>query len=207
MDRTKEKIIRAATPLFAARGLGGVTVREICRAAKVNGALVNYHFRNKEGLYRECCARVYAETRGAEMARLVADVHDAPSWEKAVAAWIGAFSDALQATEGLAAYAAGLYRCESIQPSAMQPSLDARFARPARETLFRLMRMATADDREAHLWASSVWMQLAAPTLFAPVWRACHRPADVGERTWNDERTAFVRDLVLKSLSFRSDAS
>ena len=203
MDRTREKIIRAATPLFAEKGLGGVTVREICRAAKVNGALVNYHFRNKDGLYRECCERVYAETRGAEMARLVAGVHDAASWRAAVTTWIEAFADALHATEGLVAFAAGLYRRESIEPSAMQPYLDERFARPARETLFRLMRFATADDREAHLWAQSVWMQLAAPTLFAPVWRVCHRPADVDERAWADSSTAFVIDHVLKSLAYR----
>ena len=35
MDETKEKILAAATRLFARRGLDGVTIREICREAGV----------------------------------------------------------------------------------------------------------------------------------------------------------------------------
>ena len=203
MDKTRERIIRAATPLFAEKGLDGVTVREICRAAQVNGALVNYHFRSKEGLYRECVERVYAETHGAEMAALVDGVRDAKSWRAAVAKWIETFADALHATDGLAASAAGIYRRETVHPSAMQPYLDARFARPAREHLLRLMEMAAPTRREAWLWATSVWAQLSAPALFAPVWRASCRPKGMDEKAWAKAFADFVRDRVLDGLTFR----
>jgi AcrR family transcriptional regulator len=50
---TRDRLLQAATRLFAERGLKKVTVREICRAASANVAAVNYHFGDKLGLYRE----------------------------------------------------------------------------------------------------------------------------------------------------------
>ena len=50
---TRERLLREAERLFAARGFNDVTVREICSAAQANVAAVNYHFGDKLGLYRE----------------------------------------------------------------------------------------------------------------------------------------------------------
>lgn len=49
---TKEKIISHAHKLFAEKGFNGVSIREISQAAQVNVAAINYHFINKENLYR-----------------------------------------------------------------------------------------------------------------------------------------------------------
>ena len=73
MDETKGKIVEAATKLFAERGLDGVTVREICAAAGVNVALVNYHFKSKEGLYAVCIERLFARIGGERIATLDKD--------------------------------------------------------------------------------------------------------------------------------------
>lgn len=52
MERdTRTKMIRAATPLFARKGYAGVSIRELAEAARVNSALIAYHFGSKEGLY------------------------------------------------------------------------------------------------------------------------------------------------------------
>jgi AcrR family transcriptional regulator len=51
--QTRQRLIDAATTLFAERGFKKVSVREICRAARANVAAVNYHFGSKVGLYRE----------------------------------------------------------------------------------------------------------------------------------------------------------
>ena len=48
----KQRLIEAATRLFAAGGFDGVGIREIAAAADVNSAMVAYHFGSKEGLYR-----------------------------------------------------------------------------------------------------------------------------------------------------------
>jgi TetR/AcrR family transcriptional regulator, regulator of cefoperazone and chloramphenicol sensitivity len=50
---TRARLLKAAGRLFAERGFKKVTVRDICRAARANVAAVNYHFGDKDGLYRE----------------------------------------------------------------------------------------------------------------------------------------------------------
>jgi AcrR family transcriptional regulator len=44
-------LIEAAGAVFAEKGFRGAHVRDICRRAGANLAAVNYHFRNKAGLY------------------------------------------------------------------------------------------------------------------------------------------------------------
>ncbi|MFO1020195.1 MAG: CerR family C-terminal domain-containing protein [Planctomycetales bacterium] len=51
-DRTRGAMIEAAGELFSQAGYHGVTVREICTRAKASLSALNYHFRDKEGLYR-----------------------------------------------------------------------------------------------------------------------------------------------------------
>jgi len=50
---TRARLLDAARRLFAERGFEDVTVREICREAGANLALVNYYFGDKLGLYLE----------------------------------------------------------------------------------------------------------------------------------------------------------
>jgi AcrR family transcriptional regulator len=45
--------MEAAGEVFAQRGYKAATIQEISQRANVNIASVNYHFRDKEGLYRE----------------------------------------------------------------------------------------------------------------------------------------------------------
>jgi AcrR family transcriptional regulator len=50
---SRERLLRAAAAEFAARGFAGANVDRIAAAARVNKAMLYYHFRSKAGLYQE----------------------------------------------------------------------------------------------------------------------------------------------------------
>lgn len=52
-DSTREKLLEVAGRVFAEHGYYAATVRDICAQADSNVAAVNYHFRDKLGLYTE----------------------------------------------------------------------------------------------------------------------------------------------------------
>lgn len=59
-DTAKLRIMESAGPIFAQKGFGPTTVREICTAAKVNQAAINYYFGSKENLYKEVFTSIYS---------------------------------------------------------------------------------------------------------------------------------------------------
>jgi AcrR family transcriptional regulator len=72
-DGTRDRILRTAERLFAERGFSNVSVRELAGEAKVNIALIGYHFTSKEGLlsevYRRHCEPMIEERlRGLDAA-------------------------------------------------------------------------------------------------------------------------------------------
>jgi AcrR family transcriptional regulator len=66
----KERILSAAGEVFAERGFESSTVRDICLAAGVNVAAVNYYFGDKQSLYHEAVRQAHQ--------RLVAQVPLSP---------------------------------------------------------------------------------------------------------------------------------
>jgi TetR/AcrR family transcriptional regulator len=61
LDRTREKILAAATAEFAAKGFAGARVDTIARRARVNKQMLYYCFGAKRELYREILRRKFAE--------------------------------------------------------------------------------------------------------------------------------------------------
>lgn len=56
---TKEKILEAAGDIFGREGFKATTIRRIAEAARVNVAAINYHFRDKQGLYAAVLEHVF----------------------------------------------------------------------------------------------------------------------------------------------------
>ena len=56
---TKERILEAAGDIFGREGFKATTIRRIAEVAQVNIAAINYHFRDKEGLYAAVLEHVF----------------------------------------------------------------------------------------------------------------------------------------------------
>lgn len=58
---TKERIIDVAGDIFGKQGFKAATVRKIAKAAHANTAAINYHFRDKQGLYRAVLEDIFSK--------------------------------------------------------------------------------------------------------------------------------------------------
>jgi TetR/AcrR family transcriptional regulator, regulator of cefoperazone and chloramphenicol sensitivity len=63
---TRQQLLEAATLVFAEKGFREATIREICQRAGANVAAVNYHFRDKEGLYEAVLSACRNDHRNPE---------------------------------------------------------------------------------------------------------------------------------------------
>lgn len=72
---TRDKILQAATKIFAERGLGGGRINLISRAARSNDRMIYYYFGSKERLFVEVLEKVYRDMWEAESA-LALDLAD-----------------------------------------------------------------------------------------------------------------------------------
>jgi TetR/AcrR family transcriptional regulator len=66
-----DRILAAAAVEFSERGFAGARVDRIARRARVNKAMLYYHFRSKERLYRTLLRQTFG--RAAERLRAIAD--------------------------------------------------------------------------------------------------------------------------------------
>jgi TetR/AcrR family transcriptional regulator len=74
---TRDRLIAAAAAEFAARGFDGAKVDRIAARARVNKAMLYYHFASKAGLYREILRGTFSGVAAA--VRQVRDQADAPA--------------------------------------------------------------------------------------------------------------------------------
>ena len=67
---SRRRILQAAAGEFAARGYAGANVDRIARAARLNKAMIYYHFKSKAALYREILRDMFSAvgTRVANVA-------------------------------------------------------------------------------------------------------------------------------------------
>jgi AcrR family transcriptional regulator len=101
-ESSREKLVRSAERLFAAKGFDGVSVRDIANDAQVNSALVGYYFRGKEGLLTHIYAR-HCELLKAERARLLSEYSAfgrKPSLEEVLDAFIRPSLEATSQDDG-----------------------------------------------------------------------------------------------------------
>jgi AcrR family transcriptional regulator len=69
VDGTKDRLLAAASELFAERGFHRTTVRDIAARARVNVAAGNYHYGSKRALYLAVLRAQFADIRATLRAR------------------------------------------------------------------------------------------------------------------------------------------
>jgi AcrR family transcriptional regulator len=86
---SRERLLAAAAAEFAARGFAGANVDRIARGARVNKAMIYYHFKSKAALYREILQDMFGAV--GERVRAVA-ASDAPP-DRKIRQFIEAIAD------------------------------------------------------------------------------------------------------------------
>ena len=75
-ERTKDKLLEAASDLFAQRGVEATSIREVAKSAGLTMASIHYYFGGKDGLHAACLDRAYRQlaTEVAPLAQMLASL-------------------------------------------------------------------------------------------------------------------------------------
>lgn len=140
---TRRALLDAAADVFAEAGFRNATTREICRRAGANVAAINYHFRDKAGLYAEVLA---AQSRLARE-RFPSDDGLAANAkpEDQLRAFIRSFLQRVLSPELHARHGRIMAR-EMVEPTAALDRLVTEAIRPDSERLASIMRGLLGPD-------------------------------------------------------------
>ena len=122
---TRQRLLDAASRLFAERGFFHVPVRDICREARANVAAVNYHFGDKLGLYREVVDAAIAGVRNASDVTMDALPGSRP--EDRLRHYVRTFVPRIARP---AAWIMGIMRHEMSEPTPLAPAIAERAIMP-----------------------------------------------------------------------------
>ncbi len=148
-ESTRDRLLEVAGRIFARRGFKAATIREICEQAGANLASVNYHFRDKDGLYAE----VLASTIRRALERYPADggvSRQAPVTERLE----GVIRSFLQRTIGMdePEWKGCLMARELAEPSGALPKIIQEVARPVHDLLLGIVAELAPGRNEEERW-------------------------------------------------------
>lgn len=154
---TKERLLHAATRVFADRGFKETTVRDICSLAGANVAAVNYHFGGKDKLY----SAVLGNFLSSAFSRFPLDVGVGPDSlpEDRLKAYIRGFLYRLLGNgDPLYEKLGKLLMAEILEPSEHFDTMSERYIRPTYETLQHIVAelLQDADEDIVHRCAGSI---------------------------------------------------
>src|SRR4026209_2137147 len=80
-----DRILAAAAIEFAERGFAGARVDRIARRARVNKAMLYYHFKSKQGLYRTLLRQIFTLAGGRLRDIAALDISPAEKVDRVIA--------------------------------------------------------------------------------------------------------------------------
>ena len=133
---TRRQLLEAAGEVFAESGFREATVRAICQRAGANVAAINYHFGDKETLYKETLQ--YAHCKALEKYPLLLDVAEGAPPEKKLRAFIYSMLQRIFDKEPKS-WQGRLMAREMFEPTAALDSLIEERFKPTAELLWKIV--------------------------------------------------------------------
>jgi AcrR family transcriptional regulator len=151
---TRNRIIKAAAPIFAEHGYEGASIRRIVAKADVNQAAINYHFGSKEGLYRAVLQMALEALQHAD-----GSASDAGTGrDAALRAFVRRQLQPMLGRDELSRYLR-IFNWETVRPTTVFRKFMAEEARPYLATAAVLVRRflsSEASDEEAMV--AALWL-------------------------------------------------
>jgi len=190
----RNRLLRAALALFAAKGFAKASTREIAAAAGVNLAAISYYFGDKAGLYRAAyndpldCGSQHNHFHAVQTLPL----------REALGLFIQAFTDPLKQGE-LAQQVMQLHYREMLEPTGLwQAHIQTQIA-PMHQTLVQLLcqhlALPQADD-DVHRLAFAISALGVYMIVGADITRALY-PALADTHAAIDQTTERLTDFAL----------
>jgi len=136
---TKKRILKTAGAIFGNKGFKNTTIREIAKAARVNIAAINYHFKGKDGLYGAVLEDVFQTGFTRFPPTLDADAETEP--EERLRAFIKGMFYRLQSHEGWGGMSGQgrLIARELLDPSPAIDPIISKYINPHRNLLLNII--------------------------------------------------------------------
>jgi TetR/AcrR family transcriptional regulator, regulator of cefoperazone and chloramphenicol sensitivity len=155
-EETKLRLLKAAGEVFAEVGFHCASVRQICERAQANVAAINYHFGDKQNLYRETLRYSYEEC----LRKFPISTPEAEplSPEKKLHFFIQQFIRRIL-DDGTPAWHGRLFAREMLEPTPILDEVVHQAIKPQHDELHRIVRSLVGkrvSDKEVHLIGSSI---------------------------------------------------
>jgi TetR/AcrR family transcriptional regulator, regulator of cefoperazone and chloramphenicol sensitivity len=152
---TRDRILKSAVRLFAERGYEATSIRTLAAKAHVNQAAINYHFKTKDGLYREILRDAIQALTQDQLTH--AQETRAMPRERALAEFVRQQLRPLSAKDDVTRYI-HILNWEAVRPTAVYRKLVSEEAAPFLGFAVDLMRRFMPDADRPTLLMATVWL-------------------------------------------------
>ena len=152
---TRDRILKTAVKLFAERGYEATSIRTLAAKAHVNQAAINYHFKTKDGLYREVLRDAIHALTEDQLSH--AQETQAMPRERALGEFVRQQLRPLSARDDVTRYI-HILNWEAVQPTEVYRKLVSEEAAPFLGFAVDLMRRFMPEADQGTLTMAGVWL-------------------------------------------------
>jgi AcrR family transcriptional regulator len=154
-EMTRDRILKTAVKLFAERGYEATSIRTLAAKAHVNQAAINYHFKTKDGLYREVLRDAIHALTEDQLSH--AQETQAMPRERALGEFVRQQLRPLSARDDVTRYI-HILNWEAVQPTEVYRKLVSEEAAPFLGFAVDLMRRFMPEADQGTLTMAAVWL-------------------------------------------------